>query len=108
MRLRAQLEPPSKDKLYLTAPLGGTEGYLVIPSASLNLAFTVKSEEEGEHLERIGGSRPTLCFLHWCTIVPTHRVRPAVCWEDYIAPLIHWLNKTLLKGKYKWVVDLCS
>lgn len=68
---------------------GGVKGHLESPVASFNVVYTVKSEEQGERSERICGSNPTVCFLHKCTIVPTHMVRSSVCFKDCIAPVFH-------------------
>lgn len=89
MRLRAQLDLLSKEELSLTALLRGLKGHLESPFASLNVAYTVKSEEQGEQLERILWIQTHMCFLHKCTIVLTHMVRSSVCFKDCIAPVFH-------------------
>lgn len=90
MRLKAQLDLPSEERLYLAALLrGGQKVIWNLLFASLNVAYTVKSEEQGERLERICGSCPTVCFLRNVYNRPTHMVRSAVCFKDCIAPVFH-------------------
>lgn len=91
MRLRAQLDRLSKEKLYSTALLRGwVKGHVESPFASLNVAYTVKSEEQGERLEWIRGSYPPTCaFYISVQSFPTHAARSSVCSKDCIAPVFH-------------------
>lgn len=84
-----------------SALLWGLKGHLESPFASLHVAYTVESEEQGERLERIYGSCPTMCCLHKCTIVPTHMVHSACVLRIALPPCFTGSNKTLLKRERK-------